>query len=625
MPTAIDTKLPKLNGIDQASHITQIDTKKNNKKNEDFTETLAFKLAMHELTNPPIDQLLGEGKGGNNAQATIGQIIATAEQTAAINEMKEEISSLAQSNRRSQSLQAFQLQGKEVYCNDDTRNLTKDDTEVQYSFDLKYGQSAPDDAKAVCNIEITNDKGDVVYTTKRDGVSGNNKFNWNGRDSSGKRVEPGDYKINVSALFSKKSEYGAIEVSTLKGGTVEEVVIDGEKIKLRINGELVDFDNAIKIGLPKINNDIAKPSVHEIMNYINKQVEVDTSQLYIQNGTGEVLYDNDIQNTGKVRIDILDSNSKYIKTIISNQKLNCGQGSFIIDARAENIPDGNYKVDIRAEDMDDDNRLKAVKNDKVLVDVDAVDVAQGRIKSGKQSFDARSIVNNLGESNLYTLGSQLIGKDIQYQDNNFEFSNNHTFDIAFKEPTATRKAGNARLEIYKDDILVVSKDIAPVQLEPVPAFDQLNGRSKLIVDYFIKNEMAIPGKENYASLDNKEQLVANKYIKEQFRLGSLFGQDQDITDPQTLAKNTGISKVDWNGKLDDNSSAKLGDTYRYEVYSSTTNLDGSDTKETREIALSIGFVTKPIIENNHLILELAGGQQVPLEKILDIRSSLQST
>lgn len=621
MPAEVKNQLPKLGGMAQPDFVTKVSVKKNEKAEEDITESIGFKLAMQEALNPPLDQLLGEGKGGGGgSHATMAQMISQAEQLMEIKTMSRSVKELTETMKKGQAVQALAMHGKEVSYDDSVRSVDKDAKEVNFKYDLRYGAAAPDDAKAAVNITISDDEGKVVFSTKQIGVKGLNQYKWDGRRQNGKRVEAGDYKINVSATFAQQGNgFGSIDATTSIKGIVESVKITDGKTVLRVNGENIDFDRITEIG-ESLNAGKPKPSVHEMMNYINKEVNVDISQIIVASGNAEVLYNNNVANPGALRVDIFGSNSEYIKTITYSSKLAQGVGSFILDARKEGIADGEYTTKVSVQNKDNDDVYVTLNDTKLNITVESIDVANAKLKAGDQTYDARSVVNVVGESNLYTLGAQFMGKKVQYIDDKFKFSNpNYSFLVPVSETPAGRAMGEAELRVLKGDQRVATLNINPVEPKAIPAYATLDATGRALVDNFIKDEFptrrgrgAIP----YDQLVGDQKRLTDRFIAQEFRSGRLFVNNADRNFQATVDANKAIGgTITWDGRMEDGTQAIDGEEFRYELWTSTTANDGSDMRGERLIKSLIGFVSKPIIENNTLLLEIKDGGIIPYSNV----------
>ncbi len=75
-------------------------------------------------------------------------------------------------------------------------------------------------------------------------TKGEHEVSWDGKDSSGNKVPDGTYSFQVTAVDTQGK---AVETATLVSGTVEEVLQDGTKVYLKVNGRLVTLDSIIAV------------------------------------------------------------------------------------------------------------------------------------------------------------------------------------------------------------------------------------------------------------------------------------------------------------------------------------------------------------------------------------------
>jgi flagellar basal-body rod modification protein FlgD len=107
---------------------------------------------------------------------------------------------------------------------------------------LSYGLPAPATSG---NVSITNENGDVVYTSAAELSAGSHEFTWNGNDLNGQPVPAGKYTIRVGAL---NEEGGSLNVSTFVPGHVSGLESAGDgSLLLNISGEKIPLSEVRKI------------------------------------------------------------------------------------------------------------------------------------------------------------------------------------------------------------------------------------------------------------------------------------------------------------------------------------------------------------------------------------------
>ena len=112
----------------------------------------------------------------------------------------------------------------------------------------------PRKAKKV-TIEVRDQKNNLVYTETRNNQSGRHEFNWDGKNSTGKRMPEGAYTMVVKAVDDKDK---AIKYTPGIRGKVDSIDFAKNKVYARIGKVTVDFDNIINVQRPNAASASAK-------------------------------------------------------------------------------------------------------------------------------------------------------------------------------------------------------------------------------------------------------------------------------------------------------------------------------------------------------------------------------
>jgi len=101
-------------------------------------------------------------------------------------------------------------------------------------------------SSASTNVEITvtDSAGNKVWSGKAQGDAGSNSFTWDGKDSDGKQLDDGKYKISVTAtdaVGNSVFEYTSIT------GTVTGIDTSTSTPSLTVNGVSVSANNIIGV------------------------------------------------------------------------------------------------------------------------------------------------------------------------------------------------------------------------------------------------------------------------------------------------------------------------------------------------------------------------------------------
>lgn len=178
--------------------------KKQQLEQEDFFALLSQQLAYQDPFKP-VD---------NSEMIAQMASFTTAE---GITKMGNEFAGLKGVLSSSQALEASSLVGKKVLIPSDT-GYSMEDKGLSGSLSTKTG------AYSVM-VDVQDKNGAVVKTlTLGDIDTGNQRFNWDGLDSQGKRVAPGKYTFNAHGMVNGKGErlesnvYAHVESVSLGGG-----------------------------------------------------------------------------------------------------------------------------------------------------------------------------------------------------------------------------------------------------------------------------------------------------------------------------------------------------------------------------------------------------------------------
>ncbi|MCA9771591.1 MAG: flagellar hook assembly protein FlgD [Myxococcales bacterium] len=147
------------------------------------------------------------------------------------------LGSISQSQDRVAATQATSLIGKEVLAIGDRFEL-KAGEPVDLSFYLGG------DAKEV-TVEIVDDEGNRRETVLlADKIAGKNTFEFDGRDSDGNALPPGNYSFNVSA---KDSDDAAVNVTTTTRGRVTGIEFHSGVIQLQVGADTVTLSDLLEV------------------------------------------------------------------------------------------------------------------------------------------------------------------------------------------------------------------------------------------------------------------------------------------------------------------------------------------------------------------------------------------
>ncbi len=204
--------------------LTDKDIAKNVMGKEDFLRLLVTELKNQDPLNPL------------DSKETVAQLAQFSELEAIMN-MSTAMDRVGDMQKSLLYAQAASLVGKKVEGTVDKVKIVKRGDTPTIKFELKK--------PANIKINIYNKDGDLIRTVdggeKKEGL---NDVTWDGKDSDGLYVDPGEYEYEIVATYSDGSTE---DISTSRKGVVKGVEFKGTDIILELeNGEklnLLDLDH----------------------------------------------------------------------------------------------------------------------------------------------------------------------------------------------------------------------------------------------------------------------------------------------------------------------------------------------------------------------------------------------
>jgi flagellar basal-body rod modification protein FlgD len=151
--------------------------------------------------------------------------------------MNTQLSTLISLQQTAQSTSALGFVGQTVTVSGATATLANNQASWSYS--------SPSPANAT--FTIANSTGQTVYSTSQTVQAGTNTFNWNGLDSNGNSLPPGNYTMSISALSSSGA---SVAVATQVQGVVSSVDLTQNPPVLSVNGQNYTINQIQKISVP---------------------------------------------------------------------------------------------------------------------------------------------------------------------------------------------------------------------------------------------------------------------------------------------------------------------------------------------------------------------------------------
>lgn len=164
---------------------------------------------------------------------------ANVEQQISVNENLETMIGLQQSNKVASSVNYL---GKYVQADDN--RLPLQDGEARFTYTLEGGQAAYN------SVVISDEKGNVVWSTLGETKPGSYDVEWDGKDKNGKQLADGSYTVTVTAIgYEGQAD---VEAGVTVTGKVNGVTSLGDEVILDVGGAPINLDKvlAVRDGLP---------------------------------------------------------------------------------------------------------------------------------------------------------------------------------------------------------------------------------------------------------------------------------------------------------------------------------------------------------------------------------------
>ncbi|GGF52064.1 flagellar hook assembly protein FlgD [Alteromonas lipolytica] len=195
---------------------------------EDFFALLTEQLANQDPTKPvDNDQMVSQMTQFTTADG--------------INKLNEKFASFATSMTSNQALQASSLIGQDVLVEANVGYMGSEGAGIS-------GFVVNDQTVQDMEITITNSTGEIVRTINAGTQApGNIEFNWDGTDSSGNLMPPGEYQVSASGNVNGEG----VAISTAVHRHVSSVSLAGSSqgIILNLEGDVsINLNDVIQIG-----------------------------------------------------------------------------------------------------------------------------------------------------------------------------------------------------------------------------------------------------------------------------------------------------------------------------------------------------------------------------------------
>ena len=215
---------------------------------------------------------------------------------------------------------ALPFHGKKVQYDTSTKNFDGK-APIEFQYQLKYSDnSRPSGAHVSTIVTILDSRGIRVHQARGKTDKGVHGFKWDGKDSKGKTLSEGEYRIKVESNWEQMQDgvlqKTPIEAGAFISGYVESVEMRGDKVNLIVDGASIDIDDVIKIEREKEEDSALK--VADYASYIGQDAEVDDNELTVDKGIALINYKCDLERPGKLSVQIFDEDDKFVGVAVSS-------------------------------------------------------------------------------------------------------------------------------------------------------------------------------------------------------------------------------------------------------------------------------------------------------------------
>ncbi len=610
---SVEKKLPEAFGMPQPERKTLDQLRKNDpskameqlEKSKDF----AIKMMLAEAKNAdPFDE-----EGGSNKSA---QMLQTANLIAQLDSAMVQVTKMDQMVQaiKNPGYNAISLQGQEVTYDDSIRYFNG---EGNKSLRFNYNLSHADEYKGLrlnTTINIKNSEGKVVYKGKGADLAGDQFFDWNGRDNSGKVMPQGSYTIEVQSSGSKlvdgKNVAFNVKASSVLRSTVKSVEIENgvaSKIVLA-NGKIIDKDQVLSSQDARKDTSDVKLSD----GLIGKNVELDLTKVQVKGDAMDVYFNNHISNPGKAFVKVYDESGKFVKTLDTENIKQAGFGK--ITFNEVGLPAGNYTVKVSVEDINDKEtgpkelagNTKEISviginhANKTLIDIDGQEFNAHNVSSVKMHY-----VHPIDQR-----AANYKGQKVSYNDPQFTFYNDNTaLEATAEAPTNAGDIFNSsELRIFNKNNEMVATLRA--QYEP---YNQLDDESREKVDDYIA---AINPFDEYNDLEEEDLLRVNREIEENLQNGNykLAGNAGELF-AKGLRQFT-FPKWDGTFNMIPGQQAQEGEVFTYEYVNSYMKPNDNSYFSETFVAEEFSIVDSVDKEAGELFLNLQNGKRIREDQLI---------
>ncbi|MGV2333250.1 MAG UNVERIFIED_CONTAM: hypothetical protein LVR18_03675 [Planctomycetaceae bacterium] len=537
---------------------------------------------------------------------------------------------------------ASTLPGKKISINNSVKNFNGENG-VKYSFNI-LGKNLPKEALISGNVIVKNAEGKPVYRTVLKNLKlGENEFIWDGKDNNGKKLDIGDYKIEVTTSYNiagVKTLPISLGVSIATEGIVERVgkdglllLTDGRQVKLE------DLDSTI-YNPKKDKTESVSSKISDYTNYLGKTVVISQDNVkYTGSNNTKIPFYFEEEGVKDAKVQIsFSKDGQFVCLAENTMDIKQGQNSFFWNGASTKTPqdvklmqDGKqvfphvtsgqyqYKVTIVT-----DEGTKTLTNKREIL-VESTERRDGNVYiiSGNEEFNVTDIekVKNSPqkpkeETSIATLQKEAltyVGRNAVVANDIAEFNGMQEVSLPFPIPIQKGTKSPASLTVTFTDFTgnTILKQVTIDQAEIDQILDtfyadyaKLTDASKATINAWISDPSrgfaGNPG--DYTGLDPANIDAVKAHMVGEARAGNL------------QYKSLALAPVNWDGTNNNGIKVEAG-KYKYSAFV-TVNDSATNTQENQLYEKDISLpITSARVINRDIILTLSDGREIALEDV----------
>lgn len=567
-------------------------------KNLEKQKNDLVKLALAEAKHSHIDD-----NKQNNTSAILSQMMGVG---ASVESAK--LAAAASKAQQAAALmqKAATMSGQKVRVDNSVKSFSAERGErVKYEFEL-MAKNLPKNASINAQLIIKDKKGKTVRTENvRHLKPGHNEFNWDGKTSTGKLAEAGEYKIEIRASYHTPGTHGAkmpITVNTSTEEVIDQVNMDGSYVLE--NGRTISDEAQIVSMIRSSSTDRKKNNPVQSLNnpnaLIGKTVTIKEDTLEF-NGARMAVGFNAAEGNKNAKVKIIVRNKEGLAAMdVQEMNLHAGRNLFEwkgaatktdSDLKAKEkgkdfpqVANGSYEYTIYIQDengqwqkADATNKIHVASTEQDGFQTNIIDddgnsfpiSAVQSVAETKQTKDEVSLEELKKEARNY------LHTRVQVADNVIRFDGSANWERAFPVtmPSEDAKHGPLRILIRDEDRNIaktIQIDQAKVD-EAIDAtaivFSEMTEASQAALNEWINDHDTINASEYSELEENSNDLDQVKY---KMIAGARDGTYKYKTTPGIMAN--------WDGKKDDGEEAVAG-TYTFEASAHIVNSETDDVTD----------------------------------------------